>query len=53
MTNLSYFSLEGRIALVTGSSTGLGNAIARALGKTGASVALNYQNSQSRAKATH
>jgi 3-oxoacyl-[acyl-carrier protein] reductase len=53
MTDLSSFSLEGRVALVTGSSTGLGKAIARALGKAGARVALNYQNNQSRAEATH
>ena len=29
------FSLDGRVALVTGSSTGLGKAIAIALGKAG------------------
>jgi 3-oxoacyl-[acyl-carrier protein] reductase len=52
MTDLSSFSLEGRVALVTGSSTGLGKAIARALGKAGARVAINYQNNQSRAETT-
>ncbi len=35
------FSLEGRAALVTGSSRGLGYAIARALGGAGATVAVN------------
>lgn len=35
------FNLEGRTALVTGSSRGLGLAIARALGGAGAVVALN------------
>ena len=35
------FSLEGRLALVTGSSTGIGFALARALGEAGAVVVLN------------
>jgi 3-oxoacyl-[acyl-carrier protein] reductase len=46
------FSLEGRVALVTGSSTGLGKGIAMALGSAGAKVALNYYNNQARAEAT-
>lgn len=32
------FSLEGRVALVTGSSRGIGLALARALGLAGATV---------------
>ena len=44
------FSLAGRVALVTGSSTGLGKAMAIALGKAGAKVALNYANNTARAK---
>ena len=44
------FSLAGRVALVTGSTTGLGKAMAVALGKAGAKVALNYANNTSRAK---
>ena len=40
MTN-SLFSLEGRTALVTGSSRGLGRAIARGLGEAGASIIVN------------
>lgn len=36
------FSLAGRVALVTGSSRGLGRAMAMALGAAGARVALNY-----------
>lgn len=44
------FSLAGRVALVTGSSTGLGKAMAIALGKAGAKVALNYANNTDRAK---
>ncbi len=53
MTDLSSFSLEGRGALVTGSSTGLGKTFATVLGNAGARAALNYQNNQSRAEATH
>jgi len=40
------FSLAGRVALVTGSSTGLGRATARCLGLAGAKVAINYANSK-------
>ncbi len=40
------FNLEGRTALVTGSSRGLGNAIARGLAEAGASVVLNGVNRQ-------
>jgi len=43
------FSLKGRVALVTGSSTGLGKAIAMSLGKAGAKVAMNYYNNEARA----
>jgi len=46
------FSLEGRVALVTGSSKGLGKAIAMGLGKAGAKVAINYQNNTAKAEAT-
>lgn len=46
------FSLDGHVALVTGSSTGLGKAIALALGKAGAKVAVNYYNNQQRAEQT-
>ena len=45
------FSLAGRVALVTGSTTGLGKAMAFALGRAGAKVALNYQNNTPRAEA--
>lgn len=41
--------LEGKVALVTGSSTGLGLAIAMELGARGASVALNYAHNADRA----
>lgn len=47
----SSFSLRGRVALVTGSTTGLGKAIAGALGAAGAKVALNYAHNAARAEA--
>jgi len=45
------FSLAGRVALVTGSSTGLGKATARCLGLAGAKVAVNYAHAEPRAAA--
>ena len=41
-----------RVALVTGSSTGLGKAIAFELGRRGMKVAMNYNNNESRAQTT-
>jgi 3-oxoacyl-[acyl-carrier protein] reductase len=42
---MSYpISLDGRVALVTGSTRGLGKAMAMALGRAGARVAMNYAN---------
>jgi gluconate 5-dehydrogenase len=38
------FRLDGRVALVTGSSTGIGLAIARGFGQAGATVVLNARN---------
>lgn len=38
------FDLSGRLALVTGSSAGIGHAIARALGQAGAALVLNGRN---------
>lgn len=46
----SPFSLAGRVALVTGSTTGLGRAMALALGRAGAKVAINYHNNSARAE---
>jgi 3-oxoacyl-[acyl-carrier protein] reductase len=44
--------LKGRVALVTGSSRGLGRAMALALGRAGAKVALNYAGNREMAEAT-
>jgi 3-oxoacyl-[acyl-carrier protein] reductase len=44
------FSLAGHTALVTGSTTGLGKAVALQLGRAGAKVAVNYFNNTQRAE---
>jgi len=46
------FALAGRVALVTGSSKGLGRAMAMSLGKAGAKVAINYLNDKPAAEKT-
>ena len=46
------FRLDGKVALVTGSSKGLGKAMAFALGAAGAKVAFNYANDQAWAERT-
>lgn len=46
------FSLKNHVAIITGSSTGLGKAMAHTLGLAGARVAVNYFNNQSRAERT-
>ena len=47
---LEHLSLHGRVALVTGSTTGLGKAMAMAIGASGARVAMNYANDPDRAE---
>ena len=42
-------SLKGKVAIVTGSSRGIGRAIAEKLGRDGASVVVNYAGSQEKA----
>ena len=51
MINAQTFRLDGRMALVTGSSTGIGYALARALAQAGAAVVLNARNSTRLAQA--
>jgi len=45
-------SLDGHVAIITGSSKGLGKAIAIALGDAGAKVVVNYYNGKEQAEAT-
>ena len=47
-----HFRLDGKVALVTGSSKGLGKAMAFALGAAGAKVAFNYANGKEWAEET-
>lgn len=52
MITAQTFRLDGRIALVTGSSGGIGLALARGLAQAGASVVLNGRNAAKLAEAT-
>ena len=45
------FSLQGRVALITGNSTGLGKEMGLVLGRAGAKVPVNYFNNEARAEA--
>ena len=51
MIDAPTFRLDGRIALVTGSSSGIGFALARGLAQAGASVVLNGRNADKLAQA--
>jgi gluconate 5-dehydrogenase len=44
----SLFNIQGKVALVTGSTHGLGMAMARGLGQAGATIVLNGNSSQSK-----
>lgn len=46
MTVLNSFQLNGKLALITGSSAGIGFALARALGQAGAHVVINGRHAQ-------
>jgi 3-oxoacyl-[acyl-carrier protein] reductase len=46
-----FASLEGKVALVTGGSRGIGAAISRELARAGARVAVNYRSGQAAAEA--
>jgi 3-oxoacyl-[acyl-carrier protein] reductase len=48
---VSFCSLEGKTALVTGGSRGIGRAVALELGRAGASVVVGYRTEQSEAEA--
>jgi 3-oxoacyl-[acyl-carrier protein] reductase len=48
---MSKFRLDGKVALVTGGASGIGNAISRALAEQGAAVAVHYFHSAQSAEA--
>ena len=50
MVNVSRFSLEGKVALVTGGSRGIGKGIALSLAEAGADVAIFYRAKTDEAK---
>ena len=51
MSEGSFASLDGKVALVTGGSRGIGKAIALELGRAGANVVLSYRTGRDEAEA--
>ena len=47
---MNKFSLTGKVALITGSTQGLGLGVAKALGTAGAKIAINYLNNREKAE---
>ena len=47
---MNKFSLTGKVALITGSTQGLGLGVAKALGSAGAKIAINYLNNREKAE---
>ena len=52
MSDKKQFDLTGKVAFITGSSTGLGKVMAMSLGEAGAHVVMNYANNKERADET-
>ena len=50
-SNISQFSLNGKVALITGAARGLGFEMAKALGLAGASILINGRNQESLSEA--
>jgi len=52
LSDKKQFDLTGKVAFITGSSTGLGKVMAMSLGEAGAHVVMNYANNKERADET-